>query len=1060
MNDAKPPIIKKSPAVLFCVLMVAILSVLFWRCFLSDYVYFSNDGPLGMQAAAFQKAPQGFFGQWFDLWSIGWSAGASVIDADTILRWILHPVGYAKFYVPISLFILGAGAYFFFRRSGLRPMAAILGGLAACLTTNYFTDAAWGAAPAVLAFGMDFFALGALAKKDERLPFWIAPSLAGLAVGFNVMEAADIGGLFSVLVAVYVIYRSLVNENDELTPSKRIVGLFCINFSVLALFAIGIMKHFSPIVLVALLIGGAILNWFLLSKQMVPNRLGLGTVYAWFVGAFAVLMAAYAMVGFLTTSVTGINGTQQDMQTKAMKWDFATQWSLPKRETLSLIVPGLFGDRVDYGDERAYWGGMGRDASWDRFYHEALRPGDTVDVAMPGDGQVARFSINNNGDLALPSMAPIKAAGMTRGDLQNSLSTTPLKGASIEYAQGFMRHTGRGFYFGLLVVILGLWAAFQSFRKNDSVFSLFDRKMIWFWSVVGLLSLLVAHGKFSPFAGIYYWIYTHVWGLSTVRSPEKFLHVTNMSMLILFGYGVHGLDRRYLSGALSNVPFGARLRNWWGKAPAFDKRWVVGSAVAIVLAFVGWITYAALRPAVDSYLTEVQFGPRLAHAITGNSVRQVAWFVAFLTMDCALLLLIFCGAFAGRRAAWAGVLLGVLLVWDLGRANMHYTNPFLADRWDYGFWNYKEKYEVGELNPICKVLADKPYEHRVKKLPFRVPDQFYLFMQLYDIEWEQQIFPYYNIQSMDIAQLPRYPTDLEAFERASAFPGTHPFTRLWELTNTRYLLGPAGYLDVMNQQLDPGQQRFRIASVFRLGGKPEVENPQTLPELTAIPVRPGDPELTDDRVPKYALFEFTGALPRVKLYSNWQSNNPADVTNFTTNDLDGNQFQVLQMVGTNDFLTLRKLMSPSFDPARSVLVDHPLPAPANSAATNQSAGDVDFVSYAPEDIKLKANATAPSVLLLNDRYDPGWKVFVDGKSAELLRCNFIMRGVFLQPGQHEVEFQYRQPIKMLCINAAAFVIGIGLLGFAIARTRKGPVLDSEPVNPNPEKPEKVKAESR
>ncbi|HLX72729.1 MAG TPA: polysaccharide biosynthesis/export family protein, partial [Verrucomicrobiae bacterium] len=623
MKDTKSRNGKVSPALLVCVLMLVILGTLFWKCFLPDYVHFSNDGPLGMQSTALLKAPQSFFGQWMDLYSLGWGSGASFVDADSLLRWVISPVGYAKFYIPIAQFLLGFGAYFFFRRSGMGPMASILGGLAACLTTNYFSDGAWGAAPAVVAFGMDFLALGALAKRDTALPFWVAPALAGLAVGFNIMEAADIGCLFSLLVAAYFVYRSFA-DTDPLTIER-------------------VFYTFAK---------GSIL-----------------TIFAFF-------MAAYAIIGLVGTNVKGISGTQQDVQTKAMKWDFATQWSLPKRETLSLIVPGLFGDRVDYSDERAYWGGMGRDAAWDRFYNDELKPGDTVDIAMPPDGQVARVQISNNGDIALPSIAPIKAAGMTRSDLQNSLSASPLKGAQIEYGQGFMRHTGRGFYFGLLVVILGLWAAFQSFRKNDSVFSLFERRMIWFWSVVAVISLLAAHGKFSPFKGFYYYIYTHVWGLSTVRSPEKFLHVMNMSMIILFGYGVHGLNRRYLSVAFSELPLGVRLKNWWGKASAFDKRWVVGSALAIVVAFAGWLTYAAVRPAVEKYLTEVQFGPNLAHEITGFSLTQVAWFVVFLTLNCGLLLLIFSGLFAGRRAAWGGVLLGVLLVWDLGRANMHFINPW------------------------------------------------------------------------------------------------------------------------------------------------------------------------------------------------------------------------------------------------------------------------------------------------------------------------------------------------------------------------------------------------
>ena len=54
---------------------------------------------------------------------------------------------------------------------------------------------------------------------------------------------------------------------------------------------------------------------------------------------------------------------------------------------------------------------------------------------------------------------------------------------------------------------------------------------------------------------------------------------------------------------------------------------------------------------------------------------------------------------------------------------------------------------------------------------------------------------------------------------------------------------------------------------------------------------------------------------------------------------------------------------------------------------------MEFKSYSPKQIVFATNATAPSVLLLNDKYDPNWRVTVDGKPAELLRCNYIMRGV-------------------------------------------------------------------
>ncbi len=45
------------------------------------------------------------------------------------------------------------------------------------------------------------------------------------------------------------------------------------------------------------------------------------------------------------------------------QWDWATQWSLPKLETLDFFVPGIFGF-LSNDPENPYWGGVGRSLSW------------------------------------------------------------------------------------------------------------------------------------------------------------------------------------------------------------------------------------------------------------------------------------------------------------------------------------------------------------------------------------------------------------------------------------------------------------------------------------------------------------------------------------------------------------------------------------------------------------------------------------------------------------------------------------------------------------------------
>ncbi|HWH70174.1 MAG TPA: YfhO family protein, partial [Candidatus Sulfotelmatobacter sp.] len=415
-----------------------------------------------------------------------------------------------------------------------------------------------------------------------------------------------------------------------------------------------------------------------------------------------------------------------------------------------------------------------------------------------------------------------------------------------------------------------------------------------------------------------------------------------------------------------------------------------------------WLIFSSSRETFINYLQEVQIDPGTAQAVAKFSVGQLGWFILFLVVAVGLMTLILSGKFTGPRARWGAVLLGLFLAVDLGRANQ----PWIVT------WNYEQKYAS---NPVIDLLRDKPYEHRVAILPFRAPAELELINQLYRIEWAQHHFLYYNVQSLDLVQMPRMPEDLMAFETAFQPRNTEDaprlMTRRWQLTNTRYLLGAAGFLEVLNQQLDPGQHRFRIAERFQIVPKPGIDRPTKLEELTAVPATNGN----------YALFEFTGALPRARLYTNWQ-------------------------VKTNDQATLEQLPSAAFNPEKSVLVANPIPAPATSAATNQDDGSVEFTSYAPKDIVFKANAAAPSVLLLNDRYDSNWKVFVDGKPETLLRCNYLMRGVYLTPGSHKVEFRFQPPMDAFYVSLSA--VGLAVLLCGLLLVVKGPS-ESEPAASEP-----------
>jgi len=109
---------------------------------------------------------------------------------------------------------------------------------------------------------------------------------------------------------------------------------------------------------------------------------------------------------------------------------------------------------------------------------------------------------------------------------------------------------------------------------------------------------------------------------------------------------------------------------------------------------------------------------------------------------------------------------------------------------------------------------------------------------------------------------------------------------------------------------------------------------------------------------------------------------------------------------SNDEELLAELLSPTFDPSRTVLlgsapsqetISHP-PVPPPLIPLSPA--------YSPNTIKLEVALDQDGYLVLSDTYYPGWRAYVDGKEKEILRANYAFRAVPLKSGQHTVLFKY------------------------------------------------------
>jgi len=161
---------------------------------------------------------------------------------------------------------------------------------------------------------------------------------------------------------------------------------------------------------------------------------------------------------------------------------------------------------------------------------------------------------------------------------------------------------------------------------------------------------------------------------------------------------------------------------------------------------------------------------------------------------------------------------------------------------------------------------------------------------------------------------------------------------------------------------------------------------------------------------KYAIYQNTAVLPRAFVAPGFQ-------------------------VAANKEELLGTLRRANFDPGRTVLL---YKDPGFSPGPDTTAGTARVMKYDCNEVKVEAGLTAPGLLVLTDTYLPDWKVYVDGKRAELLQAYHTFRAVALPAGEHDVAFRYESKYYKLgsYVSLFAIVFLCGTLGFAFIRRKR------------------------
>ena len=137
----------------------------------------------------------------------------------------------------------------------------------------------------------------------------------------------------------------------------------------------------------------------------------------------------------------------------------------------------------------------------------------------------------------------------------------------------------------------------------------------------------------------------------------------------------------------------------------------------------------------------------------------------------------------------------------------------------------------------------------------------------------------------------------------------------------------------------------------------------------------------------------------------------------------------------------QQLRAPAFNPRQTALLSEPLSqvvTPIDSASTTR----VELQRFTPPKIRWTVETDAPRLFVASEIYYPaGWTAYLDGEEVPIHRVNYLLRGVHVPAGEHELVMRFEPTVDRVgtWISAVATLVDYGgiaaILGTPYLRRR-------------------------
>jgi uncharacterized membrane protein YfhO len=133
-----------------------------------------------------------------------------------------------------------------------------------------------------------------------------------------------------------------------------------------------------------------------------------------------------------------------------------------------------------------------------------------------------------------------------------------------------------------------------------------------------------------------------------------------------------------------------------------------------------------------------------------------------------------------------------------------------------------------------------------------------------------------------------------------------------------------------------------------------------------------------------------------------------------------------------------------FEPATTAYVAEDDRSLVTVPSGTDPSASISLVSNNVDEMVYRSNSTTAGFGVFSEiYYNRGWKAFIDGKETPIIRTNYVLRGLSIPAGQHEIRFLFHPESyytgETIALIAAILILVVLIIAiFRTWKERKAP----------------------